>query len=99
MVVFVSVGKILLYSRIYKHISTNFSLTTLRETENRRKFKKASFMTLWANILEVFVETMTVVFILISYGKGLSINHVIVPNGQRVSQKVTSGSRQWRMGP
>ena len=37
---FLSIVKILLYLKIYKHISKTFNLTTIRETENRKKFKK-----------------------------------------------------------
>ena len=35
---------------------------------NKNTFFKASFMSLWANVLEVILETLIVVVILISYG-------------------------------
>ena len=40
LVVFLSIVKILLYLKIYKHVSKTYNLTTIRENEKRKTFKK-----------------------------------------------------------
>ena len=39
-VVILSIVKILLYLKIYKHVSNTFKLTTIGDSEKRKKFKK-----------------------------------------------------------
>ena len=42
-VVILSIVKILLYLKIYKHVSNTFKLTTIGDSEKRKKFKKVRF--------------------------------------------------------
>ena len=49
-------------------------------------FVKDSFMTLWANILEVIIENMMIFFVLISYGKKSLVDSNHKPNLRQQGQ-------------